>query len=260
MTPRYDLAVSTTPDLNALFDRKVESMTRFRSEQWTVWVLVDAAYGACDMLLKTVVDLPNLKTTEYHRAMMWWTMLEYQMEGFFLALDKRLDESYAMLRMASELARDIARIGDDEELHKLWLQRGRPEMKKRWSRISKFNDSDASEAMAHKVYDLSSVMGIHGHTTKTMAIRPRSARGGDKPVALDIPDVEIFKQIEIWLMAFFSLHDICVRTYSGRIDSGFAKAREVFAKTWSLCIPVIAKYREGVKQAVEDAGRQMPHH
>ena len=72
--------------------------------------------------------LADLSSTQ---MLMWQTVLEYQMESFFLLICRRLDLGLAVLRMAAELARDIARIGGHHNRLDIWLSRGKGKMEQK---------------------------------------------------------------------------------------------------------------------------------
>ena len=56
------------------------------------------------------------------RYMLWKTMYDYIEQSLILLLKTRIDEGYALLRMAAELSRDIARIPENDNFI-LWKER-----------------------------------------------------------------------------------------------------------------------------------------
>jgi len=162
-----------TPELDRLLKRKLDDFNEFRQNQKELWQVVDGGYLVCDGFIRYTVQLPNLTKIETHRAMMWWTMLDYQMESFFLNINRQLDLALASLRMASELSRDIARIDNDEGKLNIWLNRdSNPEIKKQYRKNFRFDDSDSLEKYVHDLYDIASSLGIHGHFLRSGKMRP----------------------------------------------------------------------------------------
>ncbi len=107
------MPLSESPELDSLLERKLANFREFQKGQEGVWGTISGAYLVSRGLVAAVAKDGALSTVGAHRLMMWQTVLEYQMESFFLLIDRRLDEGLALLRMAAELARDVARISDD---------------------------------------------------------------------------------------------------------------------------------------------------
>ncbi len=153
--------------LDNLLNRKIASLQDFRRNQERLWVTIGSGFLASEILIQSASVLPDLTEPETHRLVMWWTVRDYQAESLFLLLDTRLDEGIALLRMAAELVRDLARIADDADHLKIWLDRSNPQIKKRHRRIFRFNDDDELEKYIHKLYTLASDHGIHGHVRRS---------------------------------------------------------------------------------------------
>ncbi len=150
---------------------------------------------------------------------MWQTVLGYQAQSLFLIVDKCLDEGIALLRMSAELARDIARLAENDSLLQLWESRekGRTE-RKRYKTIFQFCITDKTEAYVYRLYGLSSGYGVHGHLTTAMHSIPTPSTSGVPVVFLEVPDESVYEAIGVWLCSFFPLQDMCARGF--RIAGG----------------------------------------
>ncbi|MBM4301568.1 MAG: hypothetical protein FJ121_08565 [Deltaproteobacteria bacterium] len=122
--------------LDGIVEAKFNNLQEFRQNQEELWHFINTAYLVSSGLIRSIVVLPDLTTIETHRIMMWWTMLDYQMESLFLNINRQLEIALASLRMASEIARDIARIGNDETKLHIWLNKiNNTTIKKQYKKI-----------------------------------------------------------------------------------------------------------------------------
>jgi hypothetical protein len=201
---------SNFPELDTLLSKKITNIREFKKDQEGVWTLVDSAYLVSRMMIRAALEdgLPDSVTV--HRFMMWQTVLEYQMESFFLVISRRLDEGLAILRMAAELARDIVRIGNDQKRLDTWLNRAMD--KKSYRAEFRFRDADGIEAHVHRLYNLASEFGVHGHSTTSTAMTAQRSSPDGRFVALGVPDLEVYKWLQIWLASFFPTQELCLRS------------------------------------------------
>ncbi len=208
------MPLSESPELDSLLERKLANFREFQKGQEGVWGTISGAYLVSRGLVAAVAKDGALSTVGAHRLMMWQTVLEYQMESFFLLIDRRLDEGLALLRMAAELARDVARISDDATQLNAWLNRTNGKAQRNAYRDAfRFSDSDSTEAYVHKLYDLASTFGIHGHMLTSSNLKPNHQSPDGKVLALEVPDVEVYRTLAIWLAAFFPLQELCHRAF-----------------------------------------------
>jgi hypothetical protein len=191
-----------SPELDALFNNKVSQIQEFRQKQEGVWVVVNGAYFISRSLVSALVADNLLTPIAGHRLMMWQTINSYLMESFFLLIDRRLDEGHALLRMAAEHARDLARIGDDQARLEIWQKHkdGHKE-KRRYKETFKFDENDKLEKQIFKLYNLATNYGVHGHQTSNMYSDFRQTNGTF--VSLIVSDQGVYESLLIWLISFF---------------------------------------------------------
>lgn len=244
---------SETPELDSLLERKLANFREFQKGQEGVWGIVDAAYLASRALVGAVAKEGRLSAVGAHRLMMWQSILDYQMESFFLLIDRRLDEGLALLRMAAELARDVARISENETLLDAWLNRmGGNAQKTAYRRNFRFSDSDGTEAYIHKLYDLASTFGIHGHTLTSSKLQPTRVSPDGEVIALELPDEEVYRTLEIWLAAFFPLQELCHRGFRGVGGPIVAQSGTYYDEMRRAFDVVFETYRESLRKVNAD--------
>jgi hypothetical protein len=193
--------------------------------------MVNGAYLVSRNLIDSLVQDDLLTKVLVHRLMMWQTAVSYEMDSFFLLLDRKLDEGLALLRMAAELARDVARIGDDQGLLEVWLRRAEgKEQRKAFKKLFRFVESDVTERHVRKLYDLASNFGVHGHNSSNMYTYVRSTSPDGKLVALEVLDVVVYRTLEIWLASFFPLQELCFRTFGSACGTNSKQAHEHYRK------------------------------
>jgi hypothetical protein len=91
-----------------------ERLRVFREEYPDLDVVFGAALDVGKLVVGSISLVSNLTITETHRWMMWQTVFEYQKQSLLLLTTGNTDAGLALLRLASELSRDVAVIRDDE--------------------------------------------------------------------------------------------------------------------------------------------------
>jgi len=244
---------SESSELDSLLERKLANLREFQKGQEGVWGTINGAYLVSRGLVGAVAKDGALSTVGGHRLMMWQTVLDYQMESFFLLIDRRLDEGLALLRMAAELARDVARISDDATLLDTWLNRAEGRAQKNAYRDAfRFSDSDSTEVYVHKLYDLASTFGIHGHLLTSSRLRPTHQSPDGKVVGLEVPDVEVYRTLAIWLAAFFPLQELCHRAFRSCGGNTVVQAGTYYDEMRRAFDDIFATYRESLQKMDAD--------
>jgi len=106
--------------LDKEIQRRLEYIDDFRRNQEGIWSCIDTLVTASLTAIRNGPRCPNIDYRCSTIIMLWHTLWDYQVDSIFLILSMRLDQGYAALRMASELARDCARIGESERTFELW--------------------------------------------------------------------------------------------------------------------------------------------
>jgi hypothetical protein len=248
------MAQSDSPELDSLLERKVGNFRRFAQHQKQVWDTVSSMYLVSRGLVAAVVRDRGISDVSTHRLMMWQTVLEYQMESFFLLIDTRLDAGLALLRMGAELARDTARISDNDALLSLWLDRSRGRAQRRAYRDTfRFVDSDRVEAYVHRLYELASEFGVHGHLSVNSGVQPFHVSPNGEFVALGVPDFEVYRALEIWFAAFFPLQDLCNRGFRTAARPATTLAAVHYDAVREAFESFFESYRRAVRQMSDES-------
>lgn len=230
------------PEFDVVAATRAEHLSGFRERQPGVWAMASLAYLANRQMALSAATSAQLTAgaTDTHRLMMWYTLLEYQVDAFFLIAARRLGAGVSVLRLASELARDIARIGTDNERLAIWLQRqSSKQARRRYRAEFLFDDRDPSESYVHKLYDLASTFGVHGHTLDSSQSVPIEYSSDGSVVVLAVPDTAVYRTLAIWLAAAFPLNVVCAKTFACLQADGDR------AESYQLC--------EGARRVFDDA-------
>lgn len=251
-------SANDSPELDSLLERKLANIEGLREGQPELWATINAAYVVSRGLIAAVATGEARSTAGADRLMMWQTVLEYQIESFFLLIDRRLDGGVALLRMAAELSRDLARIWDDETLLDVWLDRstGRTQ-KKAYRDAFRFDESDKNESYVHKLYDLASTFGIHGHILSSSMLQPTRRSSDGKLFALEVPDIAMHRTLEIWLAGFFPLQELCLRKLRTTKIPAISRAIAHFDEMRRAFDQLFATYREALRSLDPDGPAAM---
>jgi hypothetical protein len=201
-----------------------EAVSKFKARYPDLWKV----FGDCINLARAVPYVigqqDGLTEIEMHRLFLWQKVLHYQTQSLFLLLQSQLDAGFALLRLASELSRDVIRIADDEKILAIWLQReNKPnEYKKRF----KFIQNSPDEKAVHTVYKFASKFGVHGHQTDTMFSEIIGTIGGSSSLLTwGVSNYGVLDAVHTWMMSFLPMHHICAKSF---ISKYFAIRPEIF--------------------------------
>jgi hypothetical protein len=143
--------------------------------------------------------------TRTHVGLMWQTAADYHKQSLVHMLSRELDAGFALLRMATELARDAFVIGKDESRLDLWMTR--EERAEEYRKAFKFDKTNSAGKYAFDLYKLSSRYGVHGHMTSLMHAKATGEKTADgKGSIINTDEKAIFSGLQIWLRAFFPIH------------------------------------------------------
>src|ERR1700722_13686756 len=98
-----------------LCDTRQERLTQFREDYPDLDLVLSAALNAGDLIVGSITLARGLTITETHRWMMWQTLFGYQQQSLLLIVSGNTDAGLALIRLAMELARDVAVIQDYDE-------------------------------------------------------------------------------------------------------------------------------------------------
>jgi hypothetical protein len=236
-----------TPDLDRFVESRTDNLRHFRSDWQNVWLMADAVYIASKNLIGSFLRVSS--ATAIHRLMMWQTVLGYLMQSFALAVDKQLDESMALLRMAAELARDMARLGERPELIDLWLSRRSEKVDRKKVRDSfRFDENDATEKQLRSLYDLASSYGIHGHLTTAMSLEPTGKSEDGEVLALQVGEPDVHGQLTIWFTAFMTVQFVCIKSFHNEKTHDSSHAVQLFLRLSNQVDTFLKEYQSIVRE------------
>lgn len=198
-------------------ERRLDSINEFKRHQDGLWMCADTLVTASHSVVMRASKNPELDPRATTIVMLWHTLWDYQVDGVFLILSNKLDQAYASLRMASELARDCARIGESEHNFNLWNSRREKHSTEEYKQIFRFKDEAPFEKAAYKLYNLGSNYGVHSHQTTDMYLEVvRHVKEGEL-VVLKPSETAAYDGLKIWLTTFLPLHMCCIQALPEKI-------------------------------------------
>ena len=168
-------------------------------------------HSAIDASLSTTAGLASIYTvkhtenmTEVWIGLLWQVICKYQASSVELILRGDLDAGLALLRMASEVCRDVVVITKHPELMSIW--KGRNERRNEYRKLFRFGTS-ASERSCHNLYEFASTWCVHRHVTALSRTGSNLTKDGDGAVAyFESDETAAFGALDIWFTSVFSLH------------------------------------------------------
>lgn len=192
--------------LEYLEDRQ-ERIRRFLARHEDLNVVIDAGIELAHGLASVSTVSAPPSETKLWCGILWQRISNYQLQSIELILGGDLDAGMALLRMAAELARDVAVLGRDEAQFATW--KNREVNSEAYRKRFKFDHSPPGRA-AYDLYKFASRFGVHGHQTTIAQARPNSRDiGNDRVVHFEVDEDAPLQVIDIWLRSFFPLHALC---------------------------------------------------
>ena len=188
-------------------ENRQERIRRFLARHEDLHVVIDAAVVLAHSLASVSTVSAPPSETKLWCGILWQTISNYQLQSIELILGGDLDAGMALLRMAAELARDVAVLGKDEAQFATWKNRevNSATYRKRF----KFDQSPPGRA-GYDLYKFASHFGVHGHQTTMAQTRPNTRNTGISGVVhFEVDEDAPLQVIDIWLSSFFPLHALC---------------------------------------------------
>lgn len=132
------------------------------------------------------------------------TQQTYYENSVIFMIQGNLDESYALLRLAMELSRDILVLSKKPHLMELWKNRENDRGKYR--KKFKFNHEHSANKYAHEIYILASRYGVHGHQTTLINSMELKDESNTTFTELTLTTERIASNLETWLCSFFPIY------------------------------------------------------
>lgn len=236
---------SDTPELDSLLERKIKQLREFRQKQEGAWLLVSGAHLVSRNLIVALTKDGRLPLISAHRLMMWQTINGYLMESFFLLIDRRLDEGYALLWMAAEHTRDLIRIGDDQTKLEIWEKHKDGKKQKQLYRdVFKFNKSDKLEEHIYNLYNVATNHGVHGHQTARSFSEMLRASPDGRIISLTVSDLGVYQCLLVWLTSFFPIQQLCLQTFDASFGSATSQAVASYLQMWKAFDETVEQIRQ----------------
>lgn len=200
------------PELDAMIARTFSDIERFRINQHGLWTTLNYGCFSAHGLIVAAACHGKHQLKEVFPEMLWQRVLQYQINSLFSLVARNLDEGYAILRLAADLAKDMARLAGAPGLEAVWNNRLKGDGKEAYSKKFHFHPNQSrDEDQVKRLWDLTSKFAIHGHVVGGMASTKVQTDGSI--AFLSIPDMEVMKSIRLWMVGFLSVHALCMRPY-----------------------------------------------
>jgi len=227
-----------------------ESILKFKKTYPDLWKVFGDSINLARAVPFVIGQQDIITGIEMQRLLLWQKVLHYQTQSLFLLLQCQLDAGFALLRLAAELSRDVARIADSEKMLDIWLKReNRPnDYKKHF----KFLQNSPDEEAVYTVYKFASKFGVHGHQTDTMFSEIIGTIGENNSLlSWSVSNYGILDAVHMWMMSFLPMHHICAKSFMSKY---FAIRPEIFLTlgdyevTMNSFIQTVSGYLEDLRK------------
>jgi hypothetical protein len=210
-------------------------------------VLDGMLISARGLLMQTVEHLPadECSTSRY---MLWRTLYDYTEQALLLIIKSRLDEGYALLRMASELARDIARLSESPHNYEMWKSKPKNHLKDDYKKAFKFKRDNITEKSVYDLYNFTSIYGVHGHQTRDAHMSHLGVVVHDRFVKFNVSESAVLQALIPWLAAFFSLHLMAAKSFEDTYSKINPNPLGFFIKMQLDFSPVVEDIVKNIKE------------
>lgn len=193
-----------------------DNLQDFRKAHPDLDVVFNATLNAGTAAVGSLITVRLTTAIETYRWLFWQILFNYQQQSLLLIVGGNTDAGLALLRLATELARDIAFIGNDPKRLELWLNRRDRKNQREYRKLFRFDETDSFGAFARQAYDLCSELGVHGHLSDLAGgewVGTFDHPQGAKFALRKISESGILRALQIWLGAFTPLHILCLETF-----------------------------------------------
>jgi hypothetical protein len=223
-------------------------ISSFFNAQPAIYQLLDTmVISARGLLTSTLEDLPEDECST-SRYMLWRTMSDYMETSLLLLLKTRIDEGYALLRMSTELARDIARIGESHGNFEMWKCKDNLHRTEEYKTAFRFDVKDKTEKHLFSIYNLASIYGVHGHQTRDMQLSHIGDVVLGRFIRFKVPECAMLEALNLWLFSFFPLHALAGRTFSDSYANMDHSPLTQFLETEQKLYPILMDFKKNVKR------------
>lgn len=234
--------------LQKTIDYDHQKISNFFNTQPAIYKLLDTMIiSARGLLTSTLENLHEDESTTC-RYMLWRTMYDYLETSLLLLLKTRIDEGYALLRMAAELARDIARIGESHGNFEMWQNRESLHHTEQYKSIFRFKVGDSKEKHIFKLYNIASIYGVHGHQTRDMQLSRIGEVAHGKFIRVIVPERSMLNALNLWLFSFFPLHVVASRTFLEKNANIDHSPLALFLELEQQLYPVLTEFKNNVRK------------
>ena len=225
-----------------------QQITNFFNAQPAIYELLDAMVISARGLLTSTLE--NLSEDECStlRYMLWRTMYDYLETSLLLLLRTRIDEGYALLRMAAELARDIARIGENRGNFEMWKNKDKLHRTEEYKTTFRFDVNDSAEKHIFNLYNLASIYGVHGHQTRDMHLSHIGEVVHGSFIRVKVSERAMLEALNLWLFAFFPLHEIAGKTFAAIHAKHESSPLAQFLEMGQQIYPILMDFKKNMKE------------
>ena len=209
---------ATISEIQTIWNEKDETVRALLNKYSDLPVVLTAMFTSVRMTINAALAI-DLTREQCALLQLWRNLYKYQEDSLFLIMSQRLDAGFALLRMATELARDIARMNEDVVNYEMWHKKHKLNQEEFYKKTFRFNRKDPLEKLAYGFYNLFSNWGVHGHLTGIAHMEKAGTTGDGDYVILAIPEDAIIRSIGLWMAAFLPLNKICQNVFSNSINS-----------------------------------------
>lgn len=186
--------------------------------------------------------------------LLWQQTADYLNDAFFLFVEGRLDSGFALLRMAAELARDIAVLRSFPSREHLW--RNREAMRNEYRKAFRFDTNSPLGLAAQAVYKFGSQHGVHGHTTNFLHfVEDATVSHRINLTSFKVSKVGILNGISFWMRSFAPVHGLCAASRSGSGPEIYTapEVYQIFRETVANLGPALESLEVWLAQAKNEA-------
>lgn len=233
--------------LRETIDHDHQKIADFFKSQPEIYQLLDAMIiSVRGPIMVAMENLPDDACSTF-RYMLWRTMYDYVETSLLLLLKTRIDEGYALLRMAAELARDIARIEESQNNFEMWKNKATLHNGEEYKKIFRFNKNDAHEKHIFSLYNIASVYGVHSHQTRDAHLSHLGVVQG-KYIKVNVSERKMLDALTLWLFSYFPLHIVAARTFAELFSKMSPNPLINLLEMELAVIPVAEGIKKNIKQ------------
>lgn len=238
--------------LDELVEKQIDVINKFRNTHPDIWQLAYESIDSSHIVPGCLLN-QKLSSSETYCLLFWQNVNRYIIDSFLHIVQKNMDVGVALLRMATELARDISCIAGDSKMLEICLKKN--QNSKNYRKMFKFNLNSPTGNLIFTLYKFSCKYGIHGHMTDLMFTEKTKDNTHPNLASIEVTHIAVLNMLHLWFKAYNAINLYLIESFFYRKEKEVKQAFRFFLQFSDQLDKVINELGKNLKNMDSDKAR-----